>query len=75
MYVSYAVGVAIAVVIFVMSYAMGLAKKPLTLFVYILLGLFLLMPYIGAVSKSIWAHFFLKYKPEVAKRVDHDSRT
>lgn len=60
MYVSYAVGVAVGVAIFVLTFFSGLATHPLAIFGYIVLGLFLLMPYIGAASKSIWAHFFLK---------------
>ncbi|MDT0556199.1 DUF983 domain-containing protein [Patiriisocius hiemis] len=75
MYVSYAVGIAVGVAIFVLTYFTGLASHPLTIFGYIVLGLFLLMPYIGAVSKSIWAHFFFKYKPTIAKQVNNDSRT
>lgn len=69
MYVSYGVGIAVGVAVFVLTYFTGLAKHPLAIFGYIVLGLFLLMPYIGAVSKSIWAHFFFKYDPEVAKKV------
>ncbi|EAQ50485.1 hypothetical protein MED217_05617 [Leeuwenhoekiella blandensis MED217] len=69
MYVSYGVGIAVGVAVFVLTYFTGLARHPLAIFGYIVLGLFLLMPYIGAVSKSIWAHFFFKYDPEVAKKV------
>lgn len=69
MYVSYGVGIAVGVAVFVLTYFTGLAKHPSAIFGYIVLGLFLLMPYIGAVSKSIWAHFFFKYDPEVAKKV------
>jgi hypothetical protein len=35
----------------------------------IVTALVLLMPYIGAVSKSIWANFFFKYDKTVAKKV------
>lgn len=75
MYVSYAVGIAVGVAVFVLTYFTGLAKHPLAIFGYIVSGLFLLMPYIGAVSKSIWAHFFFKYKPKIAEQVSNDSRT
>ncbi|MBT0606743.1 DUF983 domain-containing protein [Aequorivita echinoideorum] len=75
MYVSYAVGTAVAIAVFIITYFTGLAENPLAIFGYIVLGLFLLMPYIGAVSKSIWAHFFFKYNPEIAKKVNNDSRT
>lgn len=75
MYVSYAVGVAIGVAIFVITYFTGMANHPLNIFGYIVAALFVLMPYIGAVSKSIWAHTFLKYNPVIAKQVSNDTGT
>ena len=75
MYVSYAVGIAVAVATYVLSLIFGLDFGPTGILLSIILILLLLMPYIGAVSKSIWAHFFLKYNPEIAKKVSNDSRT
>ena len=75
MYVSYAVGVAIAVAIYVLLWLAGYGSSPLIAFIAILVGLVLLFPYIGAVSKSIWAHFFFKYDRQIAKQVKNDSRT
>ncbi|MFH6604437.1 hypothetical protein ACEZ3G_13170 [Maribacter algicola] len=58
MYVSYAVIIAVAVAIYVLTRLLGLDFGPLQLFATIVTGLVLSMPYTGAVSKSIWADFF-----------------
>jgi len=62
MYVSYAIGVAVAVAVFVLGWLLGL-KGMLQYFFAISIVLVILMPYIGALSKSIWAHFFIDYDP------------
>lgn len=69
MYVSYAVGVALAVGIFVLTQLLAPGMSLLTVFGCIVGGLVLLMPWIGAVSKSIWAHLFMAYDPKVARMV------
>ncbi len=70
MYVSYAVGVAIGVTVFVLSYVViGWPTNPLGIFGIIVLVLILLMPYISAVSKSIWAHFFIQYNKNLADKM------
>ncbi|TYP72808.1 DUF983 domain-containing protein [Aquimarina intermedia] len=69
MYVSYGVGIALAVVVFATLYLLGLDLQPLTIFFSILTTLVLLMPYIGAISKSIWANLFFKYDKELAIKV------
>ncbi len=69
MYVSYAVGIAVAVAIYVLTLVFGLDFGPLPLFVTIVIGLILAMPYIGAVSKSIWANFFFKYDKAMADTI------
>lgn len=74
MYVSYAVGIAVAVATYVLTLIFGLNFGPTGLLLSIVGALIITMPYIGAVSKSIWAHLFFKYKPEIAKKVNHDSR-
>lgn len=61
MYVSYAVGVAVAVAVYVLTLIFGLHLGVGALFATIVGALVLLMPWIGAVSKSIWANFFFKY--------------
>ncbi|MRI02444.1 DUF983 domain-containing protein [Kriegella sp. EG-1] len=68
MYVSYAVGIAVAVAIFVLTLIFNLNLRPLELFIAIVIGLILSMPYIGAVSKSIWANIFFKYDKAVAQK-------
>lgn len=74
MYVSYAVGVAIAIATYVLILILGLNFGPTKILLSIIGTLIVTMPYIGAVSKSIWAHFFFKYNPEIAKKVSHDPR-
>lgn len=63
MYVSYGVGVAIAVAVYVLSLIFGLEWGPLGIFIAIVAAIVITFPYIGAVSKSIWAHFFIHYDP------------
>ena len=63
MYVSYAIGVAMAVAVFVLGLLLGF-KGMLQYFFAISIVLVILMPYIGALSKSIWAHFFIDYDPK-----------
>ena len=70
MYVSYAVGIAVAVAVFVLSRIFGLQLKILSLFLTIVITLVLAMPYIGAVSKSIWANIFFKYDKKIAENVN-----
>ncbi len=69
MYVSYAVGVAVGVAVFVLIKIFGLDLGIAGIFGSIVAVLILLMPYIGAVSKSIWANFFFTYDGEVARKV------
>ncbi|PRP65929.1 DUF983 domain-containing protein [Nonlabens agnitus] len=74
MYVCYAVGIAFAVATYVILLILGMADDPLTIFISIVCILALTFPYIGAVSKSIWAHLFFKYDPKIAKEVNNDTR-
>lgn len=69
MYVSYGVGIAVAVAVYVLTLIFGLDLHPLTLFMTIVISLVLAMPYIGAVSKSIWANIFFKYDKNIAESV------
>lgn len=69
MYVSYGVGVAVAVAVYMILLILGLADEPLTIFIPIVIVLALSFPYMGAVSKSIWAHLFFKYDKKIAQKV------
>jgi len=69
MYVSYGVGIAFAVATYVILLILGLADNPLTIFIAVVVILALTFPYIGAVSKAIWAHLFIKYDPVIAQQV------
>ncbi len=60
MYVSYPVGIAIAVAIFVITYLfLGLDRN--RTFIAIILGLLVLLPIILRVSRNIWINFFFKF--------------
>lgn len=68
MYVSYGVGIAVAVAVFVLIKLFGLSLSPVQIFMAIVIALVVLMPYIGAVSKSIWANIFFRYEPKYADK-------
>lgn len=68
MYVSYAIGVAVAVGVFVLGLILGLQLSMLQYFLAISAVLLIMMPYIGALAKSVWAHFFIKYNPEIRRK-------
>lgn len=69
MYVSYAVGVAVGVAVYMLILIFGLDLGIAGIFGSIVAALVVLMPFIGAVSKSIWANFFFKYDRAIAKKV------
>jgi uncharacterized protein (DUF983 family) len=75
MYVSYGVGIAFAVAAYMILLILGLADSPMRIFIVIVITLAVFFPYIGAVSKSIWAHLFFKYDAVKAQEVKNDSRT
>ncbi|WP_415371503.1 hypothetical protein [Patiriisocius sp. Uisw_047] len=68
MYVSYGVGIAFAVATYLLTLIFGYDFGPTGILLSIIGVLLITMPYIGAVSKAIWAHFFFKYNPEIAKK-------
>ena len=70
MYVSYAVGIAVAVATYVLILLFGLDLSLPTLFITIVVVLILTMPWIAAVSKSIWANMFFKYDKEIAQKIN-----
>jgi uncharacterized protein (DUF983 family) len=69
MYVSYAVGIAVAVAVYVLTLLFGLNVGPMQLFVAIVITLVVTMPYIAAISKSIWANIFFKFDNAIAKKI------
>ena len=69
MYVSYGLGVALAVAVYVSSVLLNLQLSIFQHFISIVVVLVLAMPYLGAVSKAIWAHFFFKFDKEIARQV------
>lgn len=78
MYVSYGVGIAVAVAIYVLIQIFNLEFSLFSTFISIIIGLVVTMPYIGAVSKSIWANIFFNYDTDIAfkvkKKKQNDSR-
>ncbi len=66
MYVSYGVGVAVAVAAFIIAYYF-LGGSLLTGFFAIVGALVILAPVIMRISRNIWVNFFFKYNPEKAK--------
>lgn len=70
MYVSYNVGIAVAVATYVLTVLFGLNLKISTLLIVIIVVLVLAMPWIAAVSKSIWANIFFKFDKKIAQEVN-----
>jgi hypothetical protein len=62
MYVSYGVGVAIAVAAFIIAYLFIGLSRNLT-FASIVLTLIVLLPVITRVSRNIWISLFFKFDP------------
>ncbi len=66
MYVSYGVGVAFAIGVFVISYLLvGTTLK--NSFIAIIAALILLLPLIIRLSRNIWINLFIKYDAEATK--------
>lgn len=61
MYVSYAVGVAIAVATFIITYFF-FGFERFGAFISIIFVLFVMLPIILRISRNIWINFFFKYK-------------
>ncbi len=64
MYVSYALGVALAVAVYVLLLFLGLGQYALTSFFIIATAIVVLAPYVYQLSKVVWASFFIKYDPK-----------
>ena len=65
MYVSYAVGVAFAVAVFVIAFLILGANLPQT-FIAIVSTLIVFLPVIIRLSRNIWINFFIRYSSEAA---------
>lgn len=63
MYVSYALGVALAVAVYVLLLILGLGRNALSSFLIITVAIILSAPYVYQLSKVVWASFFIKYNP------------
>ncbi len=69
MYVSYALGVAIATATFIIAFVF-LDLEVFTSFMSIIVVLTVLMPVIMRLSRNIWINMFLKYKPKSERKSD-----
>ena len=74
MYVSYAVGIAVAVAAYVLTLIFSIELSIAELFGVIAGALVLTMPWIGSVSKSIWANIFMNYDAKIAKEIKGNSK-
>ena len=68
MYVSYGLGVALSIAVYILLSLIGMMDKPLSIFFIICGTLIVLMPYINALSKVIWAGLFFKYDPNSLRK-------
>lgn len=68
MYVSYALGVALGVAVFLISYLV-LGFGLLSTFIFITIAVIGLLPLEMRLSRNIWINFFLKYNKKKAKKV------
>lgn len=67
MYVSYGLGVGMSVALYVLQLLLGLNLNMIQNFILICVSLIILMPYINALSKVLWAGFFIPYDAEAEK--------
>ena len=68
MYVSYGLGVALSITVYIFLSLLGMVDKPLNIFFIICGTLIVLMPYINVLSKVIWSGLFLKYDPNSLRK-------
>jgi hypothetical protein len=69
MYVSYALGVALAVAVYVLLLIFGLGKNAMTSFIVIAVTIIFSSPYIYQLSKVIWASFFIKFDSKKTTKI------
>lgn len=73
MYVSYGVGVAFAVAVFVISFLfIGTSLK--TAFISIIVTMVVLLPFILRVSRNIWINFFIHYDKDAVKKFKNSDK-
>jgi uncharacterized protein (DUF983 family) len=65
MYVSYAVGVAFAFIVFAVFFLL-MESSLVTTFIAIVIALILLLPVIIRISRNIWINLFINYDPATA---------
>lgn len=61
MYVSYALGVGLALVLFALAFFV-FEVEVFQIFLIIVVGLLVLLPVIGRLSRNIWINFFVRYE-------------
>lgn len=69
MYISYALGIAIAITIYLLTHLLSIEISYKQLFGLITGILVLSMPIIGAWSKTIWANIFMHYDEAIANKL------
>ena len=69
MYISYALGIALAVTTFSLNFIFSLALDFKQLFGLITVVLVFFMPWIGAWSKTIWANIFMHYDDSLSEKI------
>ena len=72
MYVSYGLGVAVAVAAFIISFVF-LNSSMATAFFSIMGALILLMPLNMRLARNIWISFFISYDPEAASNAQQSA--
>ena len=69
MYISYALGIALAVTTISLNFIFSLALDFKQLFGLITVVLVFFMPWIGAWSKTIWANIFMHYDDSLSEKI------
>jgi uncharacterized protein (DUF983 family) len=67
MYVSYGLGIAMFVTVWVALLVLYPSYTPIELIILLFISLILLGPYIYALSKTVWANLFFHYEEEYAQ--------
>jgi len=68
MYVSYALAVAVCAAVYVLLQLLGWTLSLFQIFISITGVLLVLTPYLGALSKAIWASFFIRFDLDISKK-------
>ena len=70
-YVFYGLGVALSITVHIFLSLLGMVNKPLNIFFIICGTLIVLVRYINALFKVIWAGLFLKYDPNSLGKISN----